>query len=236
MTLRQPVETQQQMIEILLQMRPGTGGQRVEVLRLVVERLQDRQLQRQSALADDPARFLNDRRRGAVGELRIKRRQGDLGDALPGQTRQRGLNGGLAVAHRQLHRALRPVRTYRLVQTATQHHQRRTFRPPDRGVRMRRLLGALDQDQRDQQAPQRPRQINNVRIHQKLVEVAAYISDFRGGRRTQIDQQQRLLCHATFLTTVFRLRRTPSGGRAIFTQGATFREASIGRPGLNPDR
>ncbi len=145
-TLGQPVETQQQMIEILLQMRPGTGDQRVEVLRLVVERLQDRQLQRQSALADDPARFLNDRRRGAVGELRIKRRQGDLGDALPGQTRQRGLNGGLAVAHRQLHRALRPVRTYRLVQTAAQHHQRRTFRPPDRGVGMRRLLGALDQD------------------------------------------------------------------------------------------
>jgi len=64
------------------------------------------------------------------------------------------------------------------------------------------LLGPLDQDHRDQQAAQRPRQIDHVRVHQELVEVAAHIGDFRGGWRTQIDQQQRLLCHANFLTTL----------------------------------
>ncbi|MNL69105.1 hypothetical protein D3C87_1939220 [compost metagenome] len=37
--LRQTMETQQQMIVILLQIRLGRGHQRVEIFRLIVERL-----------------------------------------------------------------------------------------------------------------------------------------------------------------------------------------------------
>lgn len=52
------------------------------------------------------------------------------------------------------------------------------------------------QDQRHQQPAQRPRQIDDMRIHQELIEVAPHVGHFSGSRRTQIDQQQRLLSHA----------------------------------------
>ncbi len=150
------MKTQQQVIEILLKMRPGTGCQRFEIFRLIVERLKNRQLQAQSALTDDPARLFDDGRGGAVGKLRIQRSQRHLVDALSGQAGQCGFDGRLTITHRQFDRPLRPVRFYSLLQTATEHDQRRAFRPPDRGIGMRRLFGTLDQNQRDEQAPQRP--------------------------------------------------------------------------------
>jgi hypothetical protein len=49
--LGQTMEAQQQVIVILLQVRPGAGDQRIDVFRLIVERLQHAHLQRQLALA-----------------------------------------------------------------------------------------------------------------------------------------------------------------------------------------
>ncbi len=40
---------------------------------------------------------------------------------------------------------------------------------------MGRLLGTFDQDQRYQQTPHRPGQVDDIRVHQKLIEVAAHI-------------------------------------------------------------
>ena len=54
---------------------------------------------------------------------------------------------------------------------------------------MRRLLGALDQDQRHDQTSQWPRHIDHIRVHQKLVQVTAYIR-YRSRRgRPQVNQQ-----------------------------------------------
>ena len=54
----------------------------------------------------------------------------------------------------------------------------------------------LDQNQRNQQTPQRPRQVNDIRIHQKLVKVTAHIGHISGGRRAQVYQQQGVIGHA----------------------------------------
>lgn len=62
---------------------------------------------------------------------------------------------------------------------------------------MSRLLWTLDQDQRDQQPANRPRQVDDVRVHQELIEVTAHIGDIGGSRRTQVDQQQSMIGHAT---------------------------------------
>ena len=53
---------------------------------------------------------------------RQQRRQRHLADALLGQALQGRLDGRLAIAHGQLHRAVPPVRLHRLLQTAAEHH------------------------------------------------------------------------------------------------------------------
>jgi len=151
--LGQPVKAQQQVIEAAVQVLACAGNQGIEVFGLVVERLQDRQLQLQPMLANDSPRFLDGGCRGAVGVLRVERCEGDLADALAGQADQRLFDRGFTVAHGQFDRPLWPVRADRLLQAPAQYHQRRTLRPPDRGVGVCRLLRALDQDQRNQQAP-----------------------------------------------------------------------------------
>ncbi|MNV19081.1 hypothetical protein D3C71_1099290 [compost metagenome] len=191
------METQQQMVVILLQIRLGRGHQGVEVFRLIVERLEYRQLHIEFFLTHDAPGFFDHRRGGAVGELRIKRRQGDAFVPRRHQTQQRRLNGRLAVTHRQLYRPVLPLCGHGLLQTTTQHNQRRALLPPDRGIGMGRLLGTVDQDQRHQQTPHRPRQVDHVRVHQKLIEVAAHIRHRGGGRRAQVDQKQRVIGHAT---------------------------------------
>ena len=90
--LRQAVKAQQQMIERLLQVRFGTGHQGIEVFRLVIEGCQDLQTQRQAVLGDGPARLFDHRGGGAVGMLRIERRQGHPAHALLSQALQRAGN------------------------------------------------------------------------------------------------------------------------------------------------
>ncbi|MNQ91705.1 hypothetical protein D3C85_1070990 [compost metagenome] len=182
MPFRQAMKAHQQVIEILLQMRPGRGHQRIEVFRLVVERLEYRQLHVEVFLAYHAPGLFYDRSRGAVGELWIKRRQGDSLVPRRDQAHQRRFDRRLAVTHRQFDRAVLPLTGHRLLQATAEHHQRRALVPPDRGISMGRLLGTLDQDQRHQQPSNRPWQVDHVRVHQKLIEVAAHIRHRGGGR------------------------------------------------------
>ncbi|MNZ72661.1 hypothetical protein D3C78_910460 [compost metagenome] len=76
MPFRQAVKAHQQVIEILLQIGLGRGSQRIEVLGLIVERLEHRQLHVEVFLTHHALGLFDDRSRGAVGELWIKRRQG----------------------------------------------------------------------------------------------------------------------------------------------------------------
>ncbi len=127
MPLRQAMKTQQQVIVILLQVRLGAGDQCIEVFRLIVKRLQHRQVHVESVLANHPLGFFDYRSGGAVGELWIKRRQGNA--LVPGgdQLQQFRFNRRLAVTHGQFHRAMGPLGGHLLLQTTAQHHQRRTL-------------------------------------------------------------------------------------------------------------
>ncbi len=154
--LGQAMEAQQQMVVGLLQVRTHAFHQGIEVDRLVVERRQRADLQAQAMGGDHPAHLLFGGGRSAVGELRIQRRQGDPPDTTARQVEQDLLDGRLAVAHRQFHRSMRPVRLHRFLQATTEDDQWRPFVPPDRAVGVRRFGRTLDQDQRHQQAPQRP--------------------------------------------------------------------------------
>ncbi len=194
--LRQAMEAQQQVIVILLQIRPGAGDQCLDVVRVLVEWLQHAKLQRQIAFINRlPGQFHHSGHR-AVSELRVQRRQGHLAHTLCHQALQHLGQGRLAIAHGNLHRAMGPVLDHRRLQATGQHHQRRALLPPDRAIGVRRLLRALDQDQRHQQAPHRPGQVDHVRVHEELVEVAAHIGHRGGGRGTQVDQQQGVIGHA----------------------------------------
>ncbi|MNN76936.1 hypothetical protein D3C81_1933540 [compost metagenome] len=128
-------------------MRFGRGHQRIDVFRLVVERLKHRQLQVELMLPKNSLRFFNHGGGGAVGELWIKRRQGDALVAGGRHAHQRRLDRRFAVAHRQLDRAVMPLGGHRLLQSTTENDQRRALVPPDRGVGMGRLFGTLDQNQ-----------------------------------------------------------------------------------------
>ncbi|MNI47780.1 hypothetical protein D3C73_1023160 [compost metagenome] len=132
--LRQTVEAQQQVIVILLQIRLGAGNQRVEILRLIVEWLENRKLHIQPFFAHHPFGFLDHRGHGAVGELRIERCESDLLVPLGRQSYQHRLNRWLAITHRQLHRTVGPPGSHGVLQPATEHHQRRALLPPDRRV------------------------------------------------------------------------------------------------------
>ncbi len=194
--LRQTMEAQQQVVVILLQIRPGASRQCLDVVRVLVERLQHAQLQRQLAFTDRLPGQLHHSGHRAVGELWVKRCQGHLAHPLCDQTLQHLGQGRLAIAHGNLHRAMGPVLDHCRLQATGQHHKRRALLPPDRAIGVGRLLRALDQDQRHQQAPHRPRQVDHVRVHEELVEVAAHISHRGGGRGTQVDQQQGVIGHA----------------------------------------
>ncbi|MDT4849324.1 hypothetical protein FQZ97_834420 [compost metagenome] len=198
--LRQAVKTQQQVVETLFQVRPGAVDQGLDVFRLVVERRQDGETHVQVGRAHHPPGFLDHRGGGAVGELRVERRQGHLLDALRRQTLQRRLDRRLAVTHRQLDRTLGPLRLHGRLQAPAQHHQRRAVRPPDRRIGMGRGRGALEQNQRHQQTPQRPGQVDHIGVHQKLIEIAPYISHFGRRRGAQVDQQQGVIAHAESLS------------------------------------
>ncbi|MNZ68077.1 hypothetical protein D3C78_863370 [compost metagenome] len=121
--LRQPVKTQQQVIVVLLKVRPGTGSQGIEVLGLIVERLENRELHIQLLITHDPPGFLDDGRHCAVSELRIQRCERDLLDALRSDACEYRLNRRLAITHRQLDRPLGPLRGHHLLQATTEHHQ-----------------------------------------------------------------------------------------------------------------
>ena len=177
---RQTMKAQQQVIVVLLHIRLGTGHQRIEVFRLIVERLENRELHVEFLLPNHPLGFFDHCGHGAIGELRIERRQGDFFVPLSRQTNQHRLNGWLAVAHRQLYRPLSPLRSHGPLQTTAEYHQWRAVRPPDRRISVGRLLWAFDQNQRHQQTPHRPWQVDHIRVHQKLIEVAAHIRH-RGG-------------------------------------------------------
>lgn len=176
------MEAQQQVIVTLQQIRLGAGHQRVEVFRLIVERLENRKLHIQPLLAHHSLGLLDHRGHGAVGELWIKGCESDLPVTLGRQAYQRRFNRWLAITHRQFHRAVMPLLSHDLLQATAENHQWRTLVPPDRRVGMRRLLGALDQDQRNQQASHRPCQVDHIRVHQKLIEVTAHIRHRSGGR------------------------------------------------------
>ncbi|MNE04921.1 hypothetical protein D3C80_974680 [compost metagenome] len=197
MPLGQAMETQQQVVVILLKIRPGTFHQGVDVIWLVIKWLQHSQLHRQLVLGDYLPGLLDHGGHRAVGELWIKRRQGNLAHALRSQTLQHRRQGRLTITHGDFHRPMLPMLTHGSLQTPGQHHQRRAFIPPDRGIGMGRLLRTLDQNQRHQQTTHRPRQVDDVGVHQKLIEIAAHIGHRSGGRRAQVDQQQSVIGHAT---------------------------------------
>ncbi|MCY1177398.1 hypothetical protein D9M73_177040 [compost metagenome] len=159
--------------------------------------MQQCHLQRQLLVAHDLPGLFHNGGHGAVGKLRVQRRQRHLGHALLSQPGQYRFQRWLAITHGHFHRAVGPVLAHRLLQASGQHDQGRAFIPPDGCIGMCRLLRALDQDQRYQQPANRPRQVNDVGVHQKLIEVAAYIGDFGGCRRTQVNQQQSMIGHAT---------------------------------------
>ena len=123
MPLRQTVIAQQKVVERLFQVRLSARNQRIKVLRLVEKRLQYRQLNVELSLTNHPPRLFDDGGRGAVSELWIQRSQSDLPDALPCQFQQRALNGQLAIAHRQFHGALFPVRADGVGKALTEHYQ-----------------------------------------------------------------------------------------------------------------
>ncbi|MNP20001.1 hypothetical protein D3C76_1125570 [compost metagenome] len=124
MALGQTVEAQQQVIVILLQVRPGAGDQRIDVFRVIVERLQHAYLQRQLAVGHGLVRLRHHSGHRAVGELRIERRQRHLAHTLRGQALQHLGQGRLTVTHGNLDRAVRPMRDHRRLQATGQHHQR----------------------------------------------------------------------------------------------------------------
>ena len=92
MTLGQTVKAEQQMIVILLQVRPGTCHQCVKVFGLIVKRLHDGELNGQLCGFNHPLGFFNHRGHRAVGKLGIQRRQRDLLNTLRGQTLEYGFN------------------------------------------------------------------------------------------------------------------------------------------------
>ncbi len=135
--LGQAVVAEQQMVVALLQIGPRAFRQRRQVLGLFVERRQDVQREGQALLAHHPPGLLDHRGHRAVGELRVQRHQGDPTHAALRQPLQAALDGRLAVAHRQLHRPVRPLLGDLRLQAPAEHHQRRALLPPDRTGRPR---------------------------------------------------------------------------------------------------
>gem|GEM_PF-4321654 len=182
MAFGQAMEAEQQVVIVLLQIGPGTGDQCVDVVWIIVERLQHAHLQRQSLLGDGLPGELHDGRYCAVGKLWVQGRQGDLAYTLRRKPLQYLGQGWLTVAHGDFNRPVRPVIDHGRLQATGKHHQRRALVPPDRGIGVGGLLGTLDQYQRHQQAPDGPGQVDHIGVHEKLIEVAANIGYRRGGR------------------------------------------------------
>ncbi|MNT63381.1 hypothetical protein D3C72_2011900 [compost metagenome] len=115
---------EQQVVEALLEIGTRTLGQRREVFGLVEEWRQHVDLEGQVAGTLHAPGLLDHGGHGAVGELRVQRHQGHPAHTSLLQALQDGVDGRLAIAHRQLHRAALPLFGDLLLQAAAEHHQR----------------------------------------------------------------------------------------------------------------
>ena len=204
MTFRKTVVAEQQQLRVRRRIAGDRSRERIDVVRLVEERRKDDEANVRILPREFPLDDFDRGRARRIGVMRIHRQQQQFIDAGRDQIGNAASDRRLAIAHREFDRNRHALRQ-RGAERFGMAQQRRSGRFPDALVRVCGSFGAKRKDESgDDDLANEPRRVDDVRIHQKLVQIAADVGDGGAGGRSEIDEQNAAVPHAVSLVDAKR--------------------------------